>query len=505
MAFARIGSSKKPMAPYLWNDKDLHVKGSDKITLIPVPGLDINEVGEVTATPGGPLKFKEVKDEIEIFHPVCPWYELHGTVRDGDKLSSGPVTLDILTACGIQVHDLTWTVHLENRKSFHMTLNDDDRIIGIVTVNGSDTQKKDIKGTCPENATNPLVPKGRSIPLGSIQVAGLSKSYPEVRIRITPPAGVNYGPTHLREKIRQLTTLPGYNPVSNSITDDWTKLQIPDEHLFLNDTSDWCTFKISTVGDGRTQPGLLFSLVEIDTTDISGKSLITNYSLGIIDDVSDGIITCVVKGVNIEMTTKARVVVCPQDFVPDRRHVVSLADNFKDRADHQPVEQSYRGVPYEEIAEEVQDLFDRIFETMNFMNLDIINQKRAFRIEDKPPFTVPDSVVPMPLTAIGRQRHRRFVALEVLETIMREEIGRQETGNQTGYPQLIQPILDMLNKPLDLRKDSEYKSNSHKKMPALMRGSDGTPMHLTRRQYEIVVFWIKKLKEKVIQQINLQP
>jgi len=34
-----------------------------------------------------------------------------------------------------------------------------------------------------------------------------------------------------------------------------------------------------------------------------------------------------------------------------------------------------------------------------------------------------------------------------------------------------------------------------RRMPALMRGSDSRPMHLTRRQYEIVLRWARSFVE----------
>jgi hypothetical protein len=506
MSFARIGSSEKPLDAYFWGEKDTDPKGSNKTTIVPAPTLRINAHGKISEFTPSDIRFKEVTDNGEIFHPVCPWYELYGEYIIDEKIHSGPITAEILTAGGFSLFDIQWSVHVENRKSFQMTLDDADRIVGKLTVRGNDTVKKEIHGVCPENATNPLVPEGRYIQMGALQVAAPCKDFPEIRIRITPSKGVNYGPVGLREKILQLINTPGYTNDSNTIIDDWTKLEIDDERLFLNPDSSWCRYRTEG-GDGRTQPGSLFSLVQINSSKISGiPQFGTWYSLGIVDDVSDGIITCSIGNKENKLRAEARVVICPQDFAPDRRHIVTLADNFKDRADHRPIAETYKDVPFKELSLEVQDIFDRIFETMDLMNLDIINQKGAFVQNNKTPFVVPESVMPVPLTQIGRQRHRRFVALTVLETIMRENIGREELGGgrPVGYPAEILPIIKMLNKPLDITNSESYNDNLFKNMPALMRDSAGNPCHLTRRQYDLIIYWIDEMRKKIIGEINVR-
>jgi hypothetical protein len=81
----------------------------------------------------------------------------------------------------------------------------------------------------------------------------------------------------------------------------------------------------------------------------------------------------------------------------------------------------------------------------------------------------------LPLTEGGRQRHRRFVALEVFEDILREQ------------PELISRVI----RP-PLTSDHYY----DRKMPVAMRGSDRHPLHLTRRQFNLLVTWARYLHEK---------
>lgn len=495
LAFARIGSSDIPMDAYEWGENDNDVRGSGKTIVTPSQTLYIDEKGIISSNTPKEIKFKEAKKGKEIFHPVSPWYEVHCEYEANGKIETGNLTIEILEASGIKLSDIKWEVHIENHKSFHMTLEEGDKILCKEMFNGDNNERTILKGVAKENSSMPLVPIGKYISLGEFQIASPTKNHPEIRVRFTPPKGMNYGPTDLRDKIHKLISMPGFDPVSNNITDSWDTLHIPEENLLLNSNAHWCNYTLSS-GDARTQPGELFALCMVDKI---------RYSLGIIDDTSDGVITCLIETKDKLLKAISRVVVCPQDLAPDRRHVVSIADNLKDRADHTNIEEDYNTVPYEELASEVQDIFERILETMEFMNLDVINKKGAFQIvipntdpqQTHPPFNnVADSILPLPLTEIGRQRHRRFMSLEVLENIMRENISREEVGNPIETPNEVHGILKMLNIPPFID-GSGTDENSHKKMPALMRGSDAQPLHLTRRQYYLINFWMQRLRDKI--------
>ena len=134
---------------------------------------------------------------------------------------------------------------------------------------------------------------------------------------------------------------------------------------------------------------------------------------------------------------------------------------------------------------------ERVLETMELMNLDEQNSRvrgenRALAIQQALPpddaenkaFPRMEPVLgrPLPLTEYGRQRHRRFVSLEVFEDILREQ-------------------LDLIQKWIrePMTGDKYY----DQKMPPLMRGSDRYPMHITRRQYNLLVAWIKRLRQEV--------
>ncbi|MGH2769267.1 MAG: hypothetical protein ACRDJF_01910, partial [Actinomycetota bacterium] len=210
-------------------------------------------------------------------------------------------------------------------------------------------------------------------------------------------------------------------------------------------------------------------------------------SLGLVDDVCDGIIRCSLAGA---APAEARIVVGPPDYAPDRRPFVSIADGLTDRVRRADVsDPSY--VENEDLtSQEVRDLMERVLEMMENVNVDVQNDRarRENRViamaEGRPleeaanqafPAIEPVLGRPFPLTERGRQPHRRFVALEVFEDILREQ------------PELISR---WIREPLT--GDRYY----DRKMPAVMRGSDRMPMHLTRRQYELLVAWAGHLHRR---------
>lgn len=84
----------------------------------------------------------------------------------------------------------------------------------------------------------------------------------------------------------------------------------------------------------------------------------------------------------------------------------------------------------------------------------------------------PDNVDPLPVSMEGQRKHRRLNALEYLKDRLREE------------PDFID---GWLRPPVDASMAYD------RRMPPLMRNSDRFPMHLTRRQYELVKRWAAAL------------
>ncbi|MFB7948955.1 hypothetical protein ACFC6L_29030 [Kitasatospora phosalacinea] len=217
----------------------------------------------------------------------------------------------------------------------------------------------------------------------------------------------------------------------------------------------WCGFPLAdTSDDPRTVPGGLFANAE------------NGSSIGFVDDVCDGTVTVTLTG---GPRAVARIVVSPPDFAPDRRPFVSLADGLADRVRRAEVRSPAYLADARQTALEVRDLFERILETMGNINVDVQNETVGS------PLPVPEELtgVVLGLTENGRRRHRRFVALEVLEDLLREQ------------PDLIGRVV---REPVPAERGFDAR------MPVAMRGADAAALHLTRRQYDLLVAWARSLR-----------
>lgn len=450
LAFARVGPSRTPCDSFRWGPHDTRPRGTGKTTIQPAETLHVAPDGSVTASVPDQITFKDADG----FKPVCPFFELHGVWEIGGQEEEGAITPEVLARFGLTAADLRWRVEVANLKPFHYTLEPADRVAASVELAGDITAVRALAATAPPGAAQPLIPPGAQLQLGHVQLTRPTPELPEFRLRFTPAAGAVYGPANL--------------PQRSSV------FVLPPERRILNPSAPWCRFRI--VDDPRTNPGGLFA------SDGQG------VSLGLVDDVCDGLVRCSLPGIEPAF---ARVVVGPPDYAPDRRPFTSLADGLADRATrHQVADPAY----VEDVALtslEVRDFFERVLETMENVNIDAQNDRarsenasvaqalglppEAARDKAFPPIE-PLEGQPLPLTAQGRQRHRRLVALEVLEDLLRERPGL---------------IREIIREPLT--GDRYY----DRRMPAVMRGSDRLPMHLTRRQYDLLVAWARHLRRDV--------
>ncbi|MFI8104442.1 hypothetical protein [Streptomyces sp. NPDC086023] len=434
LAFARLGPSRTPCDNYRWGPSDLSPRGSGKTTVVPEPTLDLAADGTLTERMPQKVRFKDA----EGWRPVCPYFEVHGSWTVGGERRTGPVTEQVLAEFGLGLADVRWEVTVANLKPHHMTQAEGDRITARVAVRGDDHQRHRLDGVSPQTEPQPLVPAGRSVPLGAVQVPAPDAALPELRLRFTPGAGVVYGPEGLPQ------------PPNG-------RYRVPPERLFLNRNAEWPKFRMNST-DPRTVPRGLFAGAEN-----SGQSV------GLVDDVCDGLVTVTLPG---GLSATARVVACPPVFSPDRRPFVSIADGLTDRVGRGEVRRpGYTDDP--RTAPEIRDLFERILETAGNVNLDAMNDLFGALAPVEPL-----DGMPLGLTDSGRRRHRRLVALEMLEDLLRER------------PAL---ITDRVREPSG---DPRYTDRSEftEQMPPAMRAADGAALHLTHRQYDLLVAWARSLR-----------
>lgn len=447
LAFARLGPSQTPCDSYAWGPNDVSPRGTGKTTIVPLETLRVSANGTVSATTPKSIAFKDAAG----FRPVCPFFELHGRFTLRGQTVEGPITPAVLADSGLTLADVRWRVDVANLKAFHYTLDNADRVAATLQLPGDVHDRRELRGVSPTGPGRPLVLAGRAIPLGRVQLTRPSSAFPELRLRFTPAAGRVYGPTDLPRR-----------------APDWP---VPAPQLILDPRATWCRFRV--VDDARTNPSGLFA---IDADEVS---------LGLVDDVCDGVITCTVGNAD---AAQARVVVGPPVYAPDRRPFVSLADGLTDRVRRGDVRDPAYVADTEQTTREIRDLMERVFETVGLVNADFQNLRArsenagiaaslglpATAANDRAfPAMEPLLDRPLPLTELARRQHRRFLSLEVFEDMLRER------------PDLIDQIV---------REPVSGERFYDREMPALFRGSDRHPMHLTRRQYDLLKAWAARLR-----------
>ena len=468
MAFARFGKSSVPMENFHWADNDYAPRGTAETVIKPSLTFKIDSIGNISAYTPEEIQFKDDGN----WRPVCPFFELHGEFSDG---SSGPIGLEELEGAGLSLGDIRWTVQVANRKAYHYTLNRDDLVEATVQVSGEDHFYHALEGVCSDEAKQPLVPKGASVALGGVQVVRPNPDYPELRLRITPPKGLIYAPTNTDERDLGVLIKP------NEDEDEFLRQLV----TILNPKAPWPNW-VPPKNDSRTNPGGLYAQEPTNRDDNLGNSL------GFLDDSGDGTITVEVRqknGKKSNLSACARFTYCPQDFQPDRRPFVSVADGLSDLVKREEVSEPgfMNGLGWLETEAEIADLMQRVRETMENSNLDHQNLRSKLgndsildlydeTARDIYPFEPepPRPGHPLPLTTKGREMHARFLSYEVFKQRLAQR------------PEIFENII---RKPTDL---PDFYDN---KMPALMRGSDSYPMTISQRQFNMMKEWLGRIEQ----------
>jgi hypothetical protein len=529
IAIARVGGSAKPLACYDWSKQpDNSPDGSGKTTIEYRPTLRISLNGEVEAEPqeptrnGAAVDFTEAKEHgrSQLFRPVCPWFVLFGKWRGEEWRLLLPRDLE---AASVPQTGVSWHVVVGSRKAYNMTLAFEDIVYAEARIGG---EQKDGYGSGRKGLIDRaligksdadywikysglpyhsikfddrkrLIPSGENgVHLGRIQAPLFSKRY-GIRLRFIPPEGAVYGPTNLKRKIRSLIeqmSKPGRDYLLDH-WDNWYQLKILDSDLkrdycILNRKSAWAAKAVGPKQEVRTLPGPQFAHIPVPEESDNA----TCYSLGLIDDFSDGIVTVEVKTrAGVTYTAKARIVVGRPDFAPDRRHPIRLYENFADRA-YLAGANNYGGSPDklsdQDLREEMQDLFRRAYETVGLTNIDAMKHRFGVTFPHPGKHPAPGD---LPLTLRGRDKHRRLASPEASEDFFREQMKRKDMRHVILDPGPLNDKEGLINLPPD--KSGEVpKANAFNRMPALMRGSQFDPLHLTKRQIAMLRRWFSNLQ-----------
>jgi hypothetical protein len=422
------------------------------------------------------------------------------------------LTPALLASNGGALTDLVFTVDAKNFKASRRTGNDELQYgtFPPVQVTGDNHAPVPIFGTSPAAvpASRRMIPASQRIPLGAVQVL---KTRPQpaptatlpwteivdgqpivnvevVRVRFTPARGDTYGPPS-SASLHDPGDGESFSPVDSS-------------RAFLNEAAGWAGVNASTTAPDPPQ----------DTYD--GADVGSNRSLGVIDDTCEAQI-----GVSLSLKSPARVFtahtnvfVAPPDFAPDRRPFLSLADELNDRASDQDARTAQLSATDREAW--VQDLFERIYETMSLLNVDLWRRQKAITLTGNRlastaipgdattepsramsgrdalrnrSFALPAAGTDtrLPLTEHGRSRHRALSDLDALHDFITQNPGR---------------LTALIRRPFEAEPNerSDGIGTTTMRMPPFMRSSNAGPLTLASWQYELLMAWVQSIETQPV-------
>ena len=492
LAFARLGGSSTPQFAYDWIDTRAP-RADGETSIAPTWTIAIQPDGSPAPFMPDSVTFRDG----DLVRPVAPFYEIWARVGDaGGALREVPLTPALLQANGLALAALQMKVTAQNLKAARRTGN---RQLAFGTfpplsISASNHSRIAILGTSPTTAPTPMIPAGRSIPLGSVQFV---RSIPQpanepwsafvnvetIRFRYTPGTGVFYGPPEAAQAIPQNgRPAPAVRP----------------ENAFLNPNAGW---------RGAATIGLV---VPGDTYDvINQRQGGTGPSLGVIDD------TCEVhfeislqRGAALPvLTAKSVAFVGPPDFAPDRRPFLSAADELNDRDADAPARNA--ALSDDDLDRWVGDLFERVYETVSLFNVDLYRRSRAADLpapklkakdidegaRDRPTTAMggrdalrnplykiapPGDDDPLPLSEHARMRHRALSDLQNLIELISLDPNRLAT--------LVRPPFEIEN--------FENPIATSMRMPPFMRQSNAQPLTLANWQYDLLMRWVVRIRQR---------
>ena len=239
----------------------------------------------------------------------------------------------------------------------------------------------------------------------------------------------------------------------------------------------------------------------------------TGPSLGIVDDTCETRVTVTLtppgKG-RKPLVAHANIFAGPPDFGPDRRPFLSLADELGDRGSVAATRSSAMSKGDRE--DWVEDLFERIYETVSLFNLDHFQIQGSIRLEgarlrprDKLPGALPDDHVlkpknhamtrrdmlrnkdyyvparsdgqPLPLSEHARSRHKSLQDIVGLKDFIAKNPDR---------------LQKLIRQPFEVE-EGESGDGTTMRMPPFMRNSNAFPLTLSVWQYELLMSWVKSV------------
>lgn len=496
IAVARLGGGSTPQDAYRWAEPP-NPRSSGETVVMPDWSLTVEADGSVTPRMPGALRFRDGA----LIRPVAPFFEVWA--RIGAKGSEAanwrdvPLTPALLAAHGVALADVRFRITAINGKAARRT-GDQSLRFGTfppVELRANNNRSVPLLASSPPGTARPMIPPTRNIPLGSVQVI---RSRPQpalgstlwadlvnievLRLRFTPARGHVYGPPASAQP-QQAPSGARMAPV------DATR-------AFLDAQAGWANARFNP----PDAPG--------DTYD--GSDVADDRSLGVVDDTCEARIevSFALPRQNARVVSATSTVfVAPPDFAPDRRPFLSLADELNDRtADSVARNAAMTGTDRDAW---VEDLFERIQETVALLNVDLYRSLRAARLtgtqlgapipRDRMPLVsfprvgnveaamgskdalrnrlyelqAPNAPLRLPLSGHARMRHRTLADIQSLRSFVQANKGR---------------LLELVRSPFDIR-PNEDANHTTMAMPPFMRNSNAQPLTLSRWQYDLLMEW----------------
>jgi hypothetical protein len=456
LVIGRFGSSSEPLENY--DLKIVDPLGFRSIVAAPTLVVDPQTGGISHETKPMPNTSVRFRDDAGRVKPLCPFLELW--VRFEGDTTFQPLTKDHLNGLGLQPSDLAWDVEAANLKVFRRTGHAGDKVLARIRI-ASDTLGPDaiyasaaLLGFCKNFKLN-ADQSPKSISLGSVQFIRPTNEFPEIRLRFTPAAGRVYG-TRMGDPLITDDVYAGVTAIPAPPNGPWS----------VPFAGSWDRYWIGAPSaPPLTAPGDIFQGEMVAGTKVSS---------GYLDDTCDGIVHVTLLAGGQTFTAYARFMAGVPDFAPDSYHVRTIADDLEQMAFGPDVSAPTTPAEENQIKADVIDTLRRAYETVRLMNISVQNG-------DQNVGAVPRNNNNMPgqETNYGRVFEPVFPTGSYDNAIQRHRAILQTALNSPKLAGSF-PFLQVVRKYDEV---GDLRTPMRRHMPAMMRGSDGLELALTRRQY----------------------
>jgi len=387
MVIARVGASDTPMVGFEWRAATSAHSGTQTVI---DPALSFQVAADGTLQPFMPTEIRFKEDDGSI-RPVAPFIELWARLQRSEDglLEEAPVTLALLAELGMNLRHVAVEVTASNLKAARRTGCTACGFTARAEIAGTDHRAHALQAFSRHTSgQQPLVSHDKPIPLGSVQwikpCATPDPQHPEVdlsalRLRFTPAKGEVYGPPRAAYgPDRQTVTGANDTLEFTGKEDGRIHMIVRPENRILSEDTPFSSYRMLT--------GLFEDPQPQDGYDGSDEG--DNTAWGVVDDTCDALISATVAWHDARYTANARIFVGPPQYAPDRRPFYGIAADLQDR--DEPL--MHVGPDnFDEIKDQVVELFRRVFETASSLNLDASRtealQDNAAKISAATPLT----------------------------------------------------------------------------------------------------------------------